>query len=123
MKKSDIEAAFPGHGQAVFDLIRGKTDPETYKSVETWVRECFNEPSDHDKLMLAINEEIEGYGVNAISEDGYKSGMWPVMEYVNQGESYATTVVYDRIDDEFLITSWGDWYESYESEKLEKDQS
>jgi hypothetical protein len=31
--------------------------------------------------------------------------------YINFGDTYSPTVLYDTVNGEFLLTSWGDFYE------------
>lgn len=107
------EQAFPGKGQLILDLIQGKTDPETYATVAAWVRDCFNKPQPIALKMLAINEILEGYGVEAIFGEGEK---WPDMVYVSMGDTYDTTVVYDYVDAEYYVTTGGDWIEHAEKQ-------
>lgn len=107
------EGAFPGKGQLILNLIQDKTDPAMYASVALWIRQCFNTPKRIELKMLAINEILEGHGVEAIFSEGE---MWPDMEYVNMGDAYNATVVYDYIDGKFIVTTWGDWIEHAEKQ-------
>lgn len=122
MKKSEVEKVFPGHAEAVFDLIKGSKHPESYRSVETWVRQCYNQPRYVDKLLLAINEEIEGCGVEAVFDNDFQEGQWPIMEYINHGDAYTPTILYDHVDKEFIVASWADWYETYEVQKQDDEE-
>ncbi len=40
-----------------------------------------------------------------------------VAAYVNVGDTYTATLLYDTQAGEFLVTSYGDWLEAYEAEK------
>lgn len=97
---------------------------DTFKSVQEWIAQCFNPPRLVERQMCALNEILNGHGVEWINEsDGYirrRSFMhsydrhfWrnTVLLYVNQGDTYAPTLAYDVREDRFIITSWGDWYE------------
>ena len=57
------------------------------------------------------NRLLDGSGVEAIFA---QDEMWPEMEYVNMGDMYTPTVVYDRNSGRFKIMSYGDWVEAYE---------
>lgn len=70
----------------------------------------------------AINEELQiisqmlgGHGVEAIRGDEFDS-YWgdTVAVYVNMGDTYTTTVLFDVDKGKFEITSYGDWIEREE---------
>ena len=42
--------------------------------------------------------------------------MGAVASYVNMGDTYVATILYDIEKGEFFVTSWGDWVEEYERE-------
>lgn len=107
------EEAFPGKGQLILDVIDGTTNPETYDSVNAWVRQCFNRPEAIEMKMCAINEIIEGHGVEALF---WADEIHPDMEYVNMGDTYATTIVYNYIDNLYRVIPQGDWIEHAEQQ-------
>lgn len=94
-------------------LIKGQVDLESFDSVKRRIAECYHRPDDTDLTLTAINEVLEGYGVEAIRgswEGGYYGDVAAV--YVNMGDTYDQTVVYDTRKGEYKVTSWGDWVES-----------
>lgn len=88
-------------------LIQGLINPDIFDSVHNWCRQCYNEPSNNEKIIEALNEVIEGYGIESQSygDDQYFS-------YVNMGDTYSATIIYD--DGEYIFTSWGDYIEEIE---------
>lgn len=68
-------------------------------------------------IMRCLNEELGGYGVEAIYD---KEGN-PIAEYINMGDTYDATVLYNIATGEYVLCTWGDWYEEWEAEldKLE----
>jgi len=58
-----------------------------------------------DELLKEANKKLHGYGVEGINEKGLMAS------YVNMGDTYDYTVLYDQNEDKFVATSWGDWYE------------
>ena len=68
----------------------------------------------HDSVnetLEAIDVILGTCGVEGVSIEGnYYTGL----SYCNTGETYDLTVAYDSADEEFLLTSWGDWLESNE---------
>lgn len=67
-----------------------------------------------DALQFA-NEVMGGHGVEGITYANEH-----IAEYVNMGDTYATTLVYHVPEGEFYVTSWGDVYEEFEK-KVHED--
>ena len=66
--------------------------------------------SHHDILDL-FNELVKGFGVESIELDGETIGY-----YVNRGDSYDETIIWDESNGEFIISSWADFLEESENE-------
>lgn len=70
-----------------------------------------------DQRLEDANRILVGYGVEAITApdahvDGYYYDI--VALYVNMGDTYSPTVIYDTEREKFYIESWGDWVEKQE---------
>lgn len=107
-----LEAAFPGKGRELRELLDGRRDPLEYTGTADWVRQCYNRPSLIELKMHAANQILESHGTEAIF--GENNIKWPSMEYVNTGDAYATTLIYDYTRSRFLIMCWGEWVEREE---------
>jgi hypothetical protein len=57
--------------------------------------------------LHAINELVEGHGVEGLGP-GRSGDYAPPYEYINTGDTYSTTLIYDRDKDRLFIGSWGD---------------
>lgn len=62
--------------------------------------------------LARINKIVRGYGV----EPNHPEPPFRTYggDYVNMGDTYATTVLYDEERDRMLLMTWGDWLEDYE---------
>lgn len=67
-----------------------------------------------DEVLEQVNKLMKAHGVEAIR------GEWVsfyfqdiVLLYVNTGDTYSSTVMYDTERDRFFIGSYGDWVERY----------
>jgi len=67
--------------------------------------------------MGEIDTLLKGYGIEGINGE-WQNGYWcnVVAEYVNMGDTYATTVIHVRGDwsggrSRFIVSSFGDWVE------------
>lgn len=77
-------------------------------STHTWVQQMYSDPYRSSMwrtsvALHAIGELIGGFGIEALG-DKY--------EYVNMGDTYATTLIYSSDQDRLFIGSWGDFVES-----------
>ena len=108
-----LEAAFPEKGRELRNIMIGNKGPEDYSDVSDWVRRCHHKPSRVELVMCALNQVLQGHGTEAIFGDDV---CWPDLDYVNMGDAYTTTLAYDRIDGNYLLTSWGVWIEWRESQ-------
>jgi hypothetical protein len=93
-------------------IIRGKIDPMTFETVARWVDKLYNPPDKVELQLMACNEVLGGYGIEPVN------GAWVspfyqncTMLYVNMGDAYDQTVVYNCVKGTFHLTSWGDMVE------------
>ena len=101
-------------------LMDGRIDPENYQSSKDWIKDSYNPPKHSELVFCAINEIIEGYGVEGIQIEGHHTDhYWGdyIGEYINMGDTYTTTIVY-LVDDKyytpgFKICNWGAIVERY----------
>lgn len=90
-----------------------------FKSVQQLRKQCYNPPDTLTERLTALNELIEGFGIEAIEIEGYyRNDYWAnaIGLYINMGDTYTLTIIYNVIDRQFEFTSWGDFYESKEKE-------
>ncbi len=100
-------------------LMEGHLDPESFDSVDRWVRQCYHRPNQNELIMAALDELLGGFGVECIREDCDDS---PAADYINQGDSYNTTILYCHIRDRFIVACWGDYIEWLERRNGEQIQ-
>lgn len=91
-----------------------------FKSVQQLRKQCFNKPNSIEEKMVVLNELIDGCGIESIqvSEELYQDSYWCncIGTYINLGDTYITTIVYNTIDREFEVINWGDYFETKEAE-------
>jgi hypothetical protein len=111
-----LQTAFPDLTREVLaqvlETLQGTRSPFEVPQVDAWRMQCYHEPKERapETIMRAVDVLLGGYGTEAIwGSDPY----WPVAEYSNQGDTYATTILYDRMARKYRITTWGDWVETY----------
>jgi inorganic pyrophosphatase len=63
----------------------------------------------HEKVLDACDKIIDGFGV----ESHFLSGKTqPEISWVNVGDPYSCTIVYDHNEMKFIVASYGDWLEN-----------
>jgi hypothetical protein len=90
-------------------LIAGKKDPKEYSRVRNWINQCYNMPNDVELILEACNEVLQGFGVEYIAHcnDGFDYDSMYGLSYVNLGDTYKTTVIYNHAKEKFTINCWG----------------
>lgn len=70
-------------------------------------------PRDAEKTLEFADKAIGGFGVESIRGDGGAGGFWQeaVAAYVNTGDTYSSTVLYDTNKKRFYLTTFGDFVE------------
>lgn len=117
--KQKLTEAFGDCGKDLRNIITGQRSPMTCPRTEEWVHSCYNPPNPRELQMNALDEIMVGFGVEAI-RSGPSSDDKIIATYVNMGDTYNTTIVYNYDTDQFEITSWGDWVEWAEKKGLIK---
>lgn len=97
------------HWNATRDKFR-----RLFPATDRWIAQCYNMPSYRQCVISMLDELLEGFGVEAIRSEKYWDNYYGdcVAEYVNMGETYALTVIRKVGQDNFFISSLGDFVES-----------
>lgn len=95
--------------EAVNSILNGCTNPLSYKSVQLWGAQFINMPSVDELKLCAINEILEGYGIESVRTTKWKNGHWQdiLCTYVNMGDAYIPTIINHRKHG-FMVSSIGD---------------
>jgi len=94
-------------------------------ATESYVRSLYSDPY-RSRLwrttvaLHAMNEVLGTYGVEGLGPP--RGGDYaPPYEYLNTGDSYAATLVYDRDRDRLFVSSWGDIVEKHPEWEASED--
>jgi hypothetical protein len=109
IKDLNLLQATPEQIETVNYILNGTIDPRTFPMVREWIDACFNEPCSDELKMHAINQALEGYGIESVRTSKWKNGHCCdiLCTYVNMGDSYIPTVIHHRKHG-FMIASIGD---------------
>lgn len=74
------------------------------------------EERDADIALDVVNKLFHGHGIESISGDYHVDRYYYsiVALYVNFGDPYVPTLIYETDNDRFVLTTWGDWVERNE---------
>jgi hypothetical protein len=68
--------------------------------------------NDIDAILDDVNDAIRANGIESITGDWHDRYYQNIVAlYVNMGDTYDTTILYDATRNRFYATSWGDWVE------------
>lgn len=105
-------------------IIRGRVKPEDhprrFPATNYWLTSCYHFPRRKEIKMEALNELLQCCGVEAISVEGEFIDSYHrdiVATYLNTGDTYSPTILYDNRNSVFKLTSWGDFYESLQAQE------
>lgn len=125
MKAQQIQEAFDvslEDAKLALKLIRGQVSPvdhsEKFPQTCEWIRSCYSTPRENEIILSALNELLRAYGVEGIeNEEIYVDSYYRhfVASYLNTGDTYSTTILLDHLKNKWRLTSWGDFYESLQS--------
>lgn len=104
----------------VRELMTGEKSPNSYESVKKWCAQCYNEPSYDEKVMCALNEVLEGFGVEVIDTENARKPIYVnsfyryfTHEYINMGDTYTPTIIRNCDSGRFMVGTWGDIAEKF----------
>lgn len=116
MKKVDNLAAIlditTEKADQILKVVNNKLDPESFQSVQQWVNECYHYPSKLELKLEAINELLGGFGVEYIEAVDDCEYTQRGLSYINLGDSYHNTVIFNHSSNRWTFNYWGNIVES-----------
>ena len=91
-------------------------DKGKFPRTKFWVDNCYNLPKTHEIILAAIDETIEGHGVEAIEKPSSMGcgRFQDYISYINMGDSYAPTILHDETKTRsFFASTVGDVVEKF----------
>jgi hypothetical protein len=104
----------PEQAETVRGLIQGtaKTlDPIKFPRSNAYFSSCYRQPKRLGRVLVCLNELLELHGVESL---GPVQTYGPPAEYLNAGDTYAATLIFDHMAGNFKLTTWADWIEQNE---------
>lgn len=111
-KKIRILCKLVDERDALSDFIANEC-PDTQKYVSSMYNSPYNSGMWRRTVVLhAIDRLVGGHGIEPL---GPVAMSGPPYEYVNMGDTYATTLIYKKSNDRLSIGNWGDIAERHPS--------
>jgi len=67
-----------------------------------------------ERRLIVVNKIIDGHGVEALADrDDNSSSYLPHAIYINTGDTYSPTILFDYHTRNFSLTTWGDYVERH----------
>lgn len=111
----DLDAA-----KRVRGVMDGSVKTRSFTSVVEWEGRSHHMPGYRDRQLCALNEILEGYGVEVVRgigpnvTNGFLGGEI-LAEYINTGDTYAPTIVFSYVHTtDWHVTTLGDFVETAE---------
>jgi hypothetical protein len=103
--------------QQVLALVRGRKDPLQTPETRRWADSCYHRPSGGELVMHALDQLLETSGVEVIEDPA--DPRQAAALYLNAGDTYTPTILFDSCTRRYRLTTWGDFVEALEAEQLE----
>ena len=105
-----IESAFPGHGRELRRLLEDPSAARRHPAAVARRAECYHPPTFLDQLLHALDAEAEAHGVEYIAhrDDGFRNDEMRGLEYLNVGDPYTPTLIYNHSADTWRVCGYGD---------------
>lgn len=105
----------PGMARVVKGLMEGTVSPDNFKDVRAWERQCHHRPRRAERVMCALNQILDGFGVESCRGQHVDNYYFDnVACYVNRGDSYTFTIFQNHVDCKYEVMGWEDWVMKYE---------
>ena len=103
----------------VLDLIHRNRHPRDFEEYRKLTRGMYHHPTWVEAVLMLADSWDEGsFGVESIeTEHGELKAL-----YLNTGDTYSPTILWDESSGHFYLTTWGDWLEDTERKMSELDQ-
>ena len=97
-------------------LLNHSKDPKDYHLVAKWSEDCFNEVSDWEAILAAIDQELKTQGVECIYDE---DTAMPLISYCNRDNIHGITVMYDHKNCKFFIGTYDSAIEAVNSKNID----
>lgn len=80
---------------------------DSFPITDDWLRQCTAFPGKKDIFLRLMDERLEMFGIEVVYDSDRAGDIWA--EYLNSGDYYGITLVYDFTSGEYSLDSVADW--------------
>jgi len=93
-----------------------RLDPDVARALAREMKTAAGDTDAVDRALDNANVAMHAHGIESIEGDYQVDNYYYniVALYVNTGDAYNGTVLYETENERFLVTTWGDWVERNE---------
>ena len=113
-----LDSSFPGKGKIIRQALESVRFCKQHPAGIARIAECLRFPSCVDLKLSVINSITEGHGVEYIAHKDDNFIEVYGIHYVNMGDTYTTTMIYDHKSSRFVLGDWGTIVEAREGQYL-----
>jgi hypothetical protein len=104
-----LENVFPGKGKELRKVLEMSRDELIlHPAGAKRYLDCYHPPTTEDLRLCVLDSVAETYGVEYISSEGDDYNSFSSYEYLNVGDSYSNTIVYDLCTKRYKVACLGD---------------
>lgn len=109
-----LESAFPGRGKELRQALKmTRSQLAEHPAGKARMAECYHPLRTCDIRLHALDSIAGTHGVEYIAhEDDASHGVYGLW-YLNAGDSYSATIIYDHRVSRYRVASWGDIVERH----------
>jgi hypothetical protein len=103
-----LDSAFPGHGKELRKVLEmNRSQLSEHPAGAARLSACHNPPKTYDLRLHVLDSIAETCGVEYIAHKDDTFHEVYGLEYLNTGDTYTRTIIYDHNKSRYLVSSWG----------------
>ena len=109
-----LESAFPGRGKELRQALKmTRSQLAEHPVGAARIAECYHPPKTYDIRLHVLDSIAEACGVEYIAHRDDSFTEVYGLEYLNTGDPYVSTIIYDHRVSRYRVASWGDIVERH----------
>lgn len=104
-----LEEAFPGYGKEIRAVLVDVKARNANEHLARYESQCYGTLRAWNRRLIAADGIANTCGVEYIAhkDDGYREGSQRGLSYLNTGDTYTPTLIYDHNSDRYFVSDWG----------------
>lgn len=109
-----LDSAFPGYGKDLRQVLEmNRSQLAQHPAGAARIAECYHPPKTYDVRLHVLDSIAETCGVEYIEHEDDTFHTVYGLDYLNTGDSYTRTIIYDHSKGRYIVAAWGDIVERH----------